>query len=110
MTASIGKFWRCLPVAFFLLLAIFSIACSSADDATPSSIDTFGFEIVNSYPHDPEAFTQGLVYQDGWLYEGTGLYGRSSLRIVDLETGEVIKERKLPERFLVKASPYTETG
>ncbi|MCW5967267.1 MAG: glutaminyl-peptide cyclotransferase [Blastocatellales bacterium] len=47
--------------------------------------------MVNVYPHDRQAFTQGLVYHDGFLYESTGLNGRSSLRKVELETGEVLK-------------------
>lgn len=50
--------------------------------------------IVSAYPHDPIAFTQGLVIRDGKLYESTGLYGRSSVREVDLETGNV--KRSLP--------------
>ncbi|RMD69804.1 MAG: glutaminyl-peptide cyclotransferase [Gammaproteobacteria bacterium] len=57
---------------------------------------TLGYRVVHAYPHDPGAFTQGLVYHQGLLYESTGLYGRSSLRQVILETGEVIRERRLP--------------
>ena len=57
------------------------------------------YEIVNVYPHDPEAFTQGLVYHQGYLYESTGLYGRSSLRKVELETGIVLKQVDLPEQY-----------
>lgn len=57
----------------------------------------FGYQIVNSYPHDPMAFTQGLVYdRDDVIYEGTGLYGRSSLRQVDLKTGRVMQQISLP--------------
>ena len=48
-----------------------------------------GYEVVREFPHDPDAFTQGLVYHDGYLYESTGLNGRSSLREVSLESGEV---------------------
>ena len=55
--------------------------------------------IVRSFPHDPEAFTQGLVYSDGWLFESTGLNGRSSLRRVELETGRVVKRRDLDARY-----------
>ena len=47
--------------------------------------------VVHVYPHDAEAFTQGLVYLDGFLYEGTGLNGRSSIRKVRLENGEVLQ-------------------
>jgi glutaminyl-peptide cyclotransferase len=47
--------------------------------------------IVGTYPHDPEAFTQGLVFSDGYLYESTGLHGKSSVRKVDLQTGQILK-------------------
>ena len=53
----------------------------------------FGYEIVGDYPHDTEAYTQGLIYIDGFLYESTGITGRSSLRKVRLETGEIIQQR-----------------
>ena len=56
-------------------------------------------EVVRSYPHDPEAFTQGLVVNDGALYESTGQHGQSSIRKVRLETGEVLKIRKLEDRY-----------
>jgi len=78
-------------------------AVSPPPTPTPSSasgeIPVYTYKIVNVYPHDRDAFTQGLVYVDGVLYEGTGLYGRSSLRIVDLETGEPVKLQKLPIDF-----------
>jgi glutamine cyclotransferase len=58
------------------------------------------YRVVRVYPHDPEAFTQGLVYMDGALYEGTGLNGRSGLRKVRLESGEVLQLQRLaPELF-----------
>lgn len=53
-------------------------------------------EIVASYPHDPEAFTQGLFFKDGVLFESTGLEGASTLRRVKLETGEVLQQARLP--------------
>lgn len=52
---------------------------------------SFGYTVVRSYPHDRQAFTQGLIYRDGVFYEGTGLNGRSSIRKVKVETGEVLK-------------------
>jgi glutaminyl-peptide cyclotransferase len=55
----------------------------------------FGYEIVGEYPHDTEAYTQGLIYIDGFLYESTGITGRSSLRKVRLETGEIIQQREV---------------
>jgi len=56
----------------------------------------YGYQIVHVYPHDPKAFTQGLQYVDGVLYEGTGQHGQSSIRRVKLETGEVLQKRDLP--------------
>jgi len=60
-------------------------------------LPVYGFSVVHSYPHDRDAFTQGLEYVDGVLYEGTGLAGRSSIRRVKLETGEVLQTRDLPQ-------------
>ena len=54
-------------------------------------------QVVGSYPHDPAAFTQGLVLEGGFLYESTGLEGRSSLRRVEVETGRVLDNVKLPD-------------
>ncbi|HEY3581870.1 MAG TPA: glutaminyl-peptide cyclotransferase [Pyrinomonadaceae bacterium] len=59
----------------------------------------YGYEIVHIYPHDPGAFTQGLVFINGKLYEGTGEAGRSSLREVDLQTGHVLKKVDVPEPY-----------
>lgn len=56
-------------------------------------------EIINRYPHDPTAFTQGLIYRDGQLYESTGLHGQSSLRRIDLETGATIESVALADRY-----------
>jgi len=58
-------------------------------------IPVLEYEIVNVYPHRSQAFTQGLVYEDGYLYEGTGLYGRSSLSRLDLQTGAVLQQIEL---------------
>ena len=54
-----------------------------------------GYTVVRTYPHDPKAFTQGLEYHDGFLYEGTGLKGQSAIRKVELETGKVVQEEKI---------------
>ena len=60
---------------------------------------TYGYRIVNRYPHDPDGFTQGLVFVDGFLFEGTGLHGQSSLRKVELATGTILQRKNLPARF-----------
>lgn len=61
-----------------------------------------GYEVVRAYPHDSQAFTQGLIYRDGFLYESTGLNGRSSLRQVRLETGEIVKKRDVPKEYFAE--------
>ena len=58
-----------------------------------------GYQIVRVYPHDPTAFTQGLVYVDGHLYESSGLNGRSSLRMVDLQTGRILQHHELAAEY-----------
>jgi glutamine cyclotransferase len=59
----------------------------------------YTYEVVKVYPHDQNAFTQGLVIEKGVLYESTGLYGNSTLRRVDLETGNVMQSYALPAEF-----------
>jgi glutaminyl-peptide cyclotransferase len=60
------------------------------------AIPVYGYEIVHAYPHDRTAFTEGLFYKGGFLYESTGLQGQSSVRKVKLETGEVVQKGDLP--------------
>ena len=64
-----------------------------------AALPLYGYTIVQSYPHDRDAYTQGLQYVDGVLYEGTGLNGRSSIRRVKLETGEVLQRREIAEQY-----------
>jgi glutamine cyclotransferase len=71
-------------------------AFSAAFAQPPAS---FSYEIVRTYPHDPAAFTQGLAFDEGVLYEGTGLHGQSSLRVVELGTGDVVAMNSLHPRL-----------
>jgi glutamine cyclotransferase len=87
--------------AAFLVVAA-ALIVSGQGARTPPSVPppgskapVSGFTVVNSYPHDPTAFTQGLEYRDGFLYEGTGLQRRSAIRRVELETGKVVQEFKI---------------
>jgi len=59
----------------------------------------YTYNIVNVYPHDKNAFTQGLIFDNGTLYESTGLYGYSTLRRVELETGKILQLYNLPNQF-----------
>jgi glutamine cyclotransferase len=71
-------------------------AAGTAQEAVARRLD---FEVVNDYPHDPNAFLQGLVWHEGYLYESTGLYGQSTLRRVDLPTGRILKSISLPSNL-----------
>jgi glutamine cyclotransferase len=82
------------------LLAASLAACAAALPlAAPAATPVQGFKVVKAYPHDPEAFTQGLFFHDGFLYESTGLHGRSSIRKVEIETGKVLQAVQLPDEF-----------
>ena len=78
-----------------LILAAALTACACGPASVASSIPEYGYQVVHTYPHDPTAFTQGLFFLDGFLYEGTGLPDRSSIRKVRLETGDVLQRRDI---------------
>jgi glutaminyl-peptide cyclotransferase len=86
-----------MRIVFLAVAALVACACGPASQA--GGVPEYGYEVVHSYPHDPQAYTQGLFYLDGILYESTGLYGQSSIRKVRLETGEVIQKRDIPEQY-----------
>lgn len=77
-----------------MVTAIFATALYAADN-----IPVYGYTVINSYPHDNLAFTQGLSFKDGFLFEGTGLPGYSTLRKVNLKTGKVIKIARLDKKY-----------
>ena len=89
-----------LAVSVSLICMPFISAAESASDSGKSSfIPVYGYKIINTYPHESSAFTQGLVYDQGMLYEGTGQYGGSTLRRIDLETGSVLKQIALDDNL-----------
>lgn len=84
------------------LVLLTLLACRSERSpasTSPAATPVFGFDVVQSWPHDPSAYTQGLVYRDGRLFEGTGLNGQSSLREVELETGAVLRRHALERQY-----------
>ena len=85
-----------VPLLTASSVSLFSQTARNRPEAHPRE---YTYTVVQSFPHDPDAFTQGLVYHDGFLYEGTGLQGRSSLRKVRLETGEVLQRVDLPYEY-----------
>jgi glutamine cyclotransferase len=114
------RFAGCAFLAALAIVGIFSppVRGLQQPGATPRN---YGYQIVKTYPHDSSAFTQGLIYVDGFLYESTGIAGRSSVRKVDLETGRSVQQYAvLPEYFaegltawgstLVQLTYRTQTG
>jgi glutamine cyclotransferase len=72
---------------------------SSPQVDTSAGPSTYTYKVIKTYPHDRRAFTQGLAFEDGVLYESTGLRGQSTLRKVDLATGATLHIHRLPARF-----------
>ncbi len=90
---------RRLAVAFLLAALPQLLPGQSSNGIHATRPLEYTFKIVRTFPHDPTAFTQGLAYRDGFLYEGTGLKGRSSLRKIRLETGAVVQRVDLAPEF-----------
>lgn len=94
-----------LILALLVLLALLCFLQSVlAAQANLNSVDAgrvpiCGFEVIRTFPHDSSAFTQGLAYDCGALYEGTGGYGQSTLRRVDLRSGSVLQQTRLNSTF-----------
>jgi len=87
---------RRITAASIILLSFAALYTYQSLNQEPEHEPLYTYRVVEKYPHDPEAFTQGLVYHNGVLYEGTGLYGKSSIRIVKPETGEILSKVDLP--------------
>jgi glutamine cyclotransferase len=77
-----------------LFVALLAMPCAYAQRSTQA-----GYRVIHSYSHDPGAFTQGLVYVDGYLYESTGRHGKSSIRKVDLVSGRVLQRYDLATKY-----------
>jgi glutaminyl-peptide cyclotransferase len=83
-------------------LACSLLVAASMGAQSRAAAPVYGYDVVNVYPHDREAFTQGLLFRDGVLYESTGLNGRSSLRKVQLETGKVLQQITIEPRYFAE--------
>jgi len=86
------RFFRSL-CALATLPVFFGAGCARAADT---------YRIVHAYPHDQKAFTQGLVFVDGHLYESTGIRGQSSVREEDLETGRIVRMQLVPDKYFAE--------
>ena len=98
-----------IRLVLVLSLALSSFQCQAgangdrpANTATNAVVPKYGYQIVNIWPHDSNAFTQGLILVDGKLLESTGQEGRSSLRSVELETGKILKKVDVPEPYFAE--------
>ena len=85
--------------ARFLILFLLSLcACGSAQ------VKEYRLKVAEEFPHDTGAYTQGLFFHDGTLYESTGQWGESTLRKVDLKSGKVLEEKKFGKKYFVEGS------
>ena len=90
-----------IPVAALAVSATLALQAQATRNIPPamSKAAKYGYTVVRSYPHDPKAFTQGLEFFEGFLYEGTGQKGRSAVRKLELETGKVLQEERLHPQY-----------
>lgn len=96
-----NRFFKIFLIGLLILTGALFINHYSNPEYSANSkfIPVYTYKVINTYPHDRSAFTEGLVFEDGVLYEGTGLQGYSTLRRVKLETGEILQICKLPPQF-----------
>jgi len=103
---------------YFVLICLILAATACGGNSTPTNntninaaktpqpaaakLPVYSYTVVNKYPHDSKAFTQGLVYHDGFLYESTGEQGQSSMRKVDISSGKVLQKRDLPGQIFAE--------
>ncbi len=101
---------------FFLTVVLFAASCGGGANTNggpvanppantnnkPRFVPVSSYEVVKTYPHDPKAFTQGLVFRDGFLYESTGQEGESTLRKVNLDTGKIVQKYDLPDEVFAE--------
>lgn len=90
-----------------ILVSFPALAAAQASNAAKGPpIPVYTYKVVHTYPHDPNAFTEGLFYLNGYLYESTGLEGHSSIRKVRLETGEVVLTHDVPPEYFGEGITY----
>ena len=93
------KMDRRIAVALVTVLSVAALYTYQNLSQEPKPEPFYTYRVAKKYPHDPGAFTQGLVIHNGVLYEGTGLYGGSSIRIVEQETGMILRKVDLSQSF-----------
>ncbi|MDR3328690.1 MAG: glutaminyl-peptide cyclotransferase, partial [Prevotellaceae bacterium] len=89
--------WGGVAAGLLALGCLLCLCCLGAQGTKAPK--RYAYKVLKAYPHDAQAYTQGLCIHQGTLYEGLGLHGQSAIRTVDLKTGAVIKNRELPRRY-----------
>lgn len=84
---------------FYLLIFIMIFTFGFIASAESTNLTKYTYKVINTYPHDKEAFTQGLYYEDGIIYEGTGRYGQSDMRKYYLDSNEILNKYELSIRY-----------
>ena len=79
-----------------ILMSLLILSCADAQ------VKEYSLEVVAEYPHDTESYTQGLFFNDGQMYESTGLHGKSTFRMVDMQTGKALKRLTLMTSISLK--------
>jgi len=94
---------RDFGVILLIAAGLAAPSCGSGNGTKPEpGVPKYSYEVVHVYPHDTRAFTQGLIFQDGKLLESTGQEGQSTLRSVDLESGQVVKKVDVPKQYFAE--------
>ena len=89
------KFVKVVKISILVLIFYSGLNTVFAQD----SVSEYGYRILNTYPHDIEAFTQGLIFHEGYLFEGTGKRGQSSLSKINLDDSTVLMSKNLSRRY-----------
>ncbi len=97
ITKQVMFYYRIVFISFFSSILLFYV--TSCSPPNPNSPKFYTYQIIDTFPHDDGAFTQGLFFENGVFYESTGRYGSSSVRKVDPPTGEIVKIHELPDQF-----------
>ena len=102
MTTSMRTLAGCAALALLVFTMTPWDAAHASLRAQAPQVPVLSYQVVNKFPHDPTAFTQGLIYRDGHLFESTGIKGQSSLRKVKLETGTVVERRAIDKSYFAE--------
>ncbi len=87
------------PLKLALLTLLLAVILQYSATAETLQTPVYSYKVINTYPHSTDSFTQGLVFDQGVLYESTGLNGQSAVKIVDLKSGKTIKSHELPDKY-----------